>query len=82
MDGEYRTRLMYGARDVAADAYTGHWEVASLHGAGGPYAQRLVARKHYDMERSKEIARRALSLTNDLEETVAPNAFGDVTATG
>ena len=42
-DGEYRARLLYGARDIVADTYAGHWQVAGLHGSGGPYAQRLVA---------------------------------------
>jgi 4-hydroxybutyryl-CoA dehydratase/vinylacetyl-CoA-Delta-isomerase len=81
MDGEYRTRLMYGARDVAADAYTGHWEVAGLHGAGGPYAQRLVARKHYNMERSKQIAMRALGLAKDPADPDAPDSLREVTTT-
>jgi 4-hydroxybutyryl-CoA dehydratase/vinylacetyl-CoA-Delta-isomerase len=61
-DGEYRTRLMYGARDLIADWFAGHWQVLGLHGAGGPYAHRLVARKSYDVEHAKATARAALGL--------------------
>ena len=62
-DGEYRTRLLYGARDIVADTYAGHWQVAGLHGSGGPYAQRLVARKQYHMEAAKQRALSAIGLT-------------------
>ena len=62
-DGEYRTRLLYGARDIVADTYAGHWQVAGLHGSGGPYAQRLVARKQYPIEAAKQRALSAIGLT-------------------
>ena len=62
-DGEYRARLLYGARDIVADTYAGHWQVAGLHGSGGPYAQRLVARKQYHMEAAKQRALSAIGLT-------------------
>lgn len=61
-DGEYRARLLYGARDIVADTYAGHWQVAGLHGSGGPYAQRLVARRAYDMDTAKQRALDAIRL--------------------
>jgi 4-hydroxybutyryl-CoA dehydratase/vinylacetyl-CoA-Delta-isomerase len=65
ISGEYRTRLMYAARDVVADWFAGHTQVLGLHGAGGPYAQRLVARKNYPVSDAKSVARAALGLSED-----------------
>jgi len=62
VDGEYRTRLMYGARDIASDWFSGYAQVLGLHGAGGPFAHRLVARKVYDIVAAKQHAREALGL--------------------
>lgn len=56
IDGEYRTRLFHAIRDLTADAYGGWNLVTMLQSGGGLYAQRLVARKHYDMERAKAMA--------------------------
>lgn len=56
VDGEYRTRLFHAIRDFTADAYGGWQLVTMLQSGGGLYAQRLVARKHYDMEHAKKSA--------------------------
>lgn len=62
IDGEYRTRLFHAIRDYTADAYGGWQLVTMLQSGGGLYAQRLVARKLYDMERAKELARQLAGL--------------------
>ncbi|WP_122816080.1 4-hydroxyphenylacetate 3-hydroxylase N-terminal domain-containing protein [Nocardioides pantholopis] len=54
--GEYRTRLFHAIRDFTADAYGGWQLVTMIQSGGGLYAQRLVARKHYDMENAKGLA--------------------------
>ena len=59
VDGEYRARLMHTIRDVTADAYGGWKFVTNLQAGGGLYAQRIVTRKHYDLDGAK---RKALSL--------------------
>jgi len=56
MSGADRTRLFYAARDIAADASAGNRQVTYMHGGGGLYAQKLVARRHYDMNRAKRLA--------------------------
>ncbi|ACY96541.1 4-hydroxyphenylacetate 3-hydroxylase N-terminal domain-containing protein [Thermomonospora curvata] len=62
IDGEYRTRLFHAVRDFTADAYGGWQLVTMIQSGGGLYAQRLVARKHYDMERAKDLARKLAGL--------------------
>ncbi|GAC66213.1 4-hydroxyphenylacetate 3-hydroxylase N-terminal domain-containing protein [Gordonia soli] len=56
VDGEYRARLFHAIRDLTADAYGGWNLVTMLQSGGGLYAQRLVARKHFDMDRAKRLA--------------------------
>lgn len=56
ISGEYRTRLFHAIRDFTADAYGGWQLVTMLQSGGGLYAQRMVARKHYDMDRAKQLA--------------------------
>lgn len=56
IDGEYRTRLFHAIRDFTADAFGGWQLVTMLQSGGGLYAQRLVARKHYDMDHAKKLA--------------------------
>lgn len=55
IDGEYRTKLFHAIRDFSADAYGGWQLVTMMQSGGGLYAQRLVARKHYDMDRAKRM---------------------------
>lgn len=63
--GRYRTGLMHAIRDLTADAAGGHNAVIQLQAGGGLFAQRLVARKHYDLDGAK---RRALAHTHLTEE--------------
>ncbi|MFR9750127.1 4-hydroxyphenylacetate 3-hydroxylase N-terminal domain-containing protein [Nocardia sp. 004] len=62
IDGEYRTRLFHAIRDYTADAFGGWQLVTMLQSGGGLYAQRLVARKHYDMEKAKQLGRKVAGL--------------------
>ena len=67
VDGEYRSMLMHTIRDVTADAYGGWKFVTNIQAGGGLYAQRIVTRRHYDMDEAK---RKALALTG-LDENAA-----------
>ena len=63
VDGEYRTRLFHTIRDLTADAYGGWLAVTNIQAGGGLYAQRIVTRRHYDLERAKQIALEVAGLT-------------------
>ncbi|MFQ5698475.1 MAG: 4-hydroxyphenylacetate 3-hydroxylase N-terminal domain-containing protein [Myxococcota bacterium] len=56
VDGEYRARLFHTIRDLTADAYGGWKLVTNIQAGGGLYAQRIVTRRHYDLERAKRHA--------------------------
>ena len=56
VDGEYRARLMHTIRDLTADSYGGWKFVTNLQAGGGLYAQRIVTRRHYDLEGAKQKA--------------------------
>jgi 4-hydroxybutyryl-CoA dehydratase/vinylacetyl-CoA-Delta-isomerase len=56
VDGEYRTRLFHTIRDLTADAYGGWRAVTNIQAGGGLYAQRIVTRKHYDLDRARALA--------------------------
>ena len=62
VDGEYRARLMHTIRDLTADAYGGWKFVTNLQAGGGLYAQRIVTRKHYDLDGAKQKALAAAGL--------------------
>lgn len=62
VDAEYRMRLFHAIRDYTADAYGGWQHVTMLQAGGGLYAQQLVAKKHYDMNRAKQLAREVAGL--------------------
>jgi 4-hydroxybutyryl-CoA dehydratase / vinylacetyl-CoA-Delta-isomerase len=55
-DGEYRTRLFHAIRDLTADSYGGWSLVTNIQAGGGLYAQRIVTRKHYDLDAAKRAA--------------------------
>ena len=55
--GEYRARLFHLIRNMTADAAGGWTAVTTVQAGGGIYAQRMVMRKHFDMDRVKELAR-------------------------
>jgi 4-hydroxybutyryl-CoA dehydratase / vinylacetyl-CoA-Delta-isomerase len=67
VDGEYRASLMHAIRDLTADAYGGWKFVTNLQAGGGLYAQRIVTRRHYDLDGAK---RKALAVAGLSEEAV------------
>lgn len=56
VDGLYRAKLFHAIRDMTADAYGGWNAVTNIQAGGGLYAQRIVSRLHYDMDRAKQTA--------------------------
>ena len=64
-DGEYRTRLFHAIRDLTADTYGGWQAVTNIQAGGGLFAQRIVTRKHYDLDRAKTMALAAAGLGSD-----------------
>ena len=54
--GEYRTRLFHAIRDLTADAFGGWKLVTNIQAGGGLFAQRIVTRRHYDMDAAKQKA--------------------------
>ncbi len=63
VDGEYRIRLFHAIRDLTADSYGGWKFVTNLQAGGGLYAQRIVTRKHYDLEAAKRKALKTAGLS-------------------
>ncbi|MCC7363102.1 MAG: 4-hydroxyphenylacetate 3-hydroxylase [Dehalococcoidia bacterium] len=61
---EERLRLYHYIRDTTADAYGGWGSVTGKQAGGGQYAQRLVTMRNYDMERAKDLARKAVRIGN------------------
>lgn len=59
---DQRMRLFHAIRDLTADAFGGWHLVTNVQSGGGLYAQRIVTRKHYDMERAKAMARHAAGI--------------------
>ena len=59
-NGEFRSKLFHAIRDLTAHGYGGWNYVANVQSGGGLIAQRLVSRKHYDMERAKSLALKAI----------------------
>ena len=64
VDGEYRTRLFHAIRDLTADAMGGWYAVTNIQAGGGLYAQRIVTRRHYDLDGAK---RQALAVAGLLD---------------
>lgn len=65
VDGAYRMRLFHAIRDVTADSLGGWKFVTNLQAGGGLYAQRIVTRKHYDVEAAKAKARRVAGIEDN-----------------
>ena len=65
VDGEVRIRLFHAIRDLTADAYGGWKQVTNIQAGGGLYAQRIVTRKHYDLDHAKRLALGAAGLSED-----------------
>jgi 4-hydroxybutyryl-CoA dehydratase/vinylacetyl-CoA-Delta-isomerase len=64
VDGEYRVRLFHAIRDLTADSYGGWTQVTNIQAGGGLYAQRIVTRKHYDLNGAKQAALRVAGLAD------------------
>lgn len=64
IDAEYRMRLFHAIRDITADAFGGWNFVTNVQSGGGLWAQRIVTRKHYDMDRAVELAKRAAGIAD------------------
>ncbi len=62
VDGEYRLRLFHAIRDLTADALGGWRQVTNVQAGGGLYAQRIVTRRHYDLNGAKRKALEAAGL--------------------
>ena len=69
VDGLYRTRLFHAIRDTTADALGGWNAVTNIQAGGGLYAQRIVSRMHYDMDRAKEMALRYANMDEYIGKT-------------
>ncbi len=69
VDGEYRASLMHAIRDLTADAYGGWKFVTNLQAGGGLYAQRIVTRRHYDLDGAKQKALVVAGLSEDQGHT-------------
>jgi 4-hydroxybutyryl-CoA dehydratase / vinylacetyl-CoA-Delta-isomerase len=67
VSGELRLRLFIAIRDFTADSYGGWNGVMNLFSGGSLFAQRLVARKYYDMDRARREALQLSGLTKDTE---------------
>ena len=64
VEGEYRTRLFHAIRDLTADAFGGWQMVTNIQAGGGLYAQRIVTRRHYDLDRARQRALTAAGLAD------------------
>ncbi len=62
IDGNYRVRLFHAIRDLTADAYGGWRQVTNIQAGGGLYAQRIVTRRHYDLDHAKQMALKTAGL--------------------
>ena len=63
ISGEYRSKLFHAIRDLTADALGGWHQVTNLQSGGGLFAQKLVTRKNYDIERARALALKAAGLS-------------------
>lgn len=68
VDGHYRTRLFHAIRDMTADSLGGWYAVTNLQAGGGLYAQRVVSRMHYDMDRAKSLALQFANMDEFIEK--------------
>ena len=70
IDGLYRAKLFHAIRDLTADSLGGWHTVTNLQAGGGLYAQRVVSRVHYDMDRAKRTALEIAGMTEYMEQVV------------
>ncbi|GAA4542298.1 4-hydroxyphenylacetate 3-hydroxylase N-terminal domain-containing protein [Pseudonocardia xishanensis] len=64
VSGEYRSKLFHAIRDTTADAYGGWHLVTNIQSGGGLYAQRLVTRRNYDLDRARALGLKAAGLAS------------------
>lgn len=62
MSGSDRLRVFLAVRDLTADALGGWHMVAKIMSGGGMYAQKVVARNHFDMAGARRRAARHIGL--------------------
>ncbi len=62
-DGEYRARLFHAIKDLTAGNFGGWKAVTKVQGGGGLYAQRIVTRKHFDLDAARDAALAATGLS-------------------
>jgi 4-hydroxybutyryl-CoA dehydratase/vinylacetyl-CoA-Delta-isomerase len=74
VDGEYRMRLFHAIRDLTADAFGGWKAVTNLQAGGGLHAQRIVTRRHYDLEGAKRKALATVGLAEGDATEASPSA--------
>lgn len=72
--GAYRARLFNAIRDVTADTQGGWRKVTHIQSGGGLFAQRIVMRKHYPMDRAKARGLHAAGLHEEAEALLKPAA--------
>jgi 4-hydroxybutyryl-CoA dehydratase/vinylacetyl-CoA-Delta-isomerase len=70
VDGLYRTRLFHAIRDMTADSYGGWNAVTNIQAGGGLYAQRIVSRMYYDMDRAKRVALETAGMEEFIEQVL------------
>jgi 4-hydroxybutyryl-CoA dehydratase/vinylacetyl-CoA-Delta-isomerase len=56
---------MHTIRDLTADSYGGWKSVTNIQAGGGLYAQRIVTRRHYDLDGAKLKALQIAGLTEN-----------------
>ena len=62
VDAERRMRVFHLIRDLTADALGGWHQVANIQSGGGLFAQRLVAKNHYDIDHARGLAMEAAGI--------------------
>lgn len=80
VSAEERMKLFHLIRDTTADAYGGWQLVTQMMAGGGMYAQRLVARSHYDLEAAKSMARKAAGIPAPQKAGAGTHTNGAATA--
>jgi len=70
VDGLYRAKLFHAIRDMTADSFGGWNAVTNIQAGGGLYAQRIVSRVHYDMDRAKQTALQMAGLEEHADQVM------------
>ncbi|GAA5035584.1 4-hydroxyphenylacetate 3-hydroxylase N-terminal domain-containing protein [Microbacterium fluvii] len=78
ISGIYRARLFHLIKNMTADGFGGWLNVTTIHAGGGLYAQRLVMRKHFDMDSAKATALALLGGVNPVQAERAGAPAGGI----